>query len=358
MKRCRRCGLPETYPGIQFGNDRVCNYCVYFDLVKDREEMIMSRLKDEFSKTIRSVKEKGHTYDCVLAYSGGKDSTYLLYYLKKKFGLNILAHTFDNGFISGTAMKNIKRMTNALQIDSRITRPKLTILKKLFRYALTDHIPYPDEILSMMSQVCAVCIGMVFGTTLNVASELKIPLMFIGFTPGQYPAISLENYFKVKSCLYLSDKVYRDDPLDVIKIVADPVSEKFGEEVREYFFKSQYYQKGQFVPKVLFPFHALLDYDENEIINVITGLGWERPEDTDTCSTNCLINTAGNFACVNDLKYHPYIGEMSYLVRKGRMSRREAIQNEKVDERSPAMENSLKRLKLSKRDICSVKGNE
>jgi hypothetical protein len=326
IKRCNRCGLPYSYPGIQFNKDNICNYCVYFDLYKEREEAIKIELKKEFSKAIKETKRKKHKYDCIVAYSGGKDSTFLLHFLKKKFGLNILAHTLDNGFVSPTALQNIKRIAKVLNIKYKITKPDFEILKSLFTYALTEKIPYPQEILAMLSQVCAVCIGMVFSTTLNLAIELKIPLMFIGFTPGQYPAISLENFLKVKSCMFLSDRVYRDDPLDVIKIVADPIREKFGEKVNKYFFRSQYYPKGLCVPKILFPFHALLDYDEHEIIKEISKLGWRKPKDTDTCSTNCLLNTVGNYTCIKQLDYHPYIGELSYLVRMGKMKLDEALE--------------------------------
>ena len=36
-----------------------------------------------------------------MCYSGGKDSTYTSIILKNEYKLNILAITFDNGFVSG-----------------------------------------------------------------------------------------------------------------------------------------------------------------------------------------------------------------------------------------------------------------
>ena len=69
MKICNNCILPETFPGIRFDENGVCNFC-------------------------REFKGKG-SYDCLMAYSGGKDSTYTLWILKKKYDLRILALTFD-----------------------------------------------------------------------------------------------------------------------------------------------------------------------------------------------------------------------------------------------------------------------
>jgi len=352
-KECRKCGLPQGYPGIKFNREGVCNYCIYFSLYRERENIIKEKLKKEILELINRVKRKKYRnrYDCIVAYSGGKDSSYLLYYLKEKFGLRILAHVLDNGFVSSQAFKNIKTVTHNLGIDCVITRPPIPLLKKVFVYALTERIPYPKEILAMMSQVCAVCLGMVFGTTLNNAIDKKIPLMFVGFTPGQYPAVSLENFLKVRSCMFLSDKVYKDDPLDIIKIIGDSVRERFGKRVEEFYFKSQYISSGMFVPKVLLPFHALLDYNEKEIIETISKIGWVRPRDTDACSTNCLINTLGNFACKKQLGYHPYIGELSHMVREGKMSVKDIKEATKIEVNSPTFFYSLEKLGLKRRKI-------
>lgn len=351
MKRCARCGLPRTYPGVQFNKDDICNYCVYFDLYKDREKLIKLELEKRFTELINTVRQENHKYHCIVAYSGGKDSTFLLHYLKTHFKLTVLACTFDNGFMSSTALQNIERITKELDIESKIIKPDFDVLREAFTYALTKKIPYPKEILAMMSPVCAVCIGMVFGITLDLAIHLEIPLMFTGFTPGQYPAISLENFLKVQSCLFFSDKIYRDDPADVLKLLADPIREQFGEKIGKYFFKSQYVSSGLKVPKILFPFHALLEYDENRIISDISRLGWVRPKDTDNCSTNCLLNSLGIYACIKQVGYHPYVGELSHLVREGRINLEEAKKVEYIETNSFAFRESLKRLKLDKSDL-------
>lgn len=346
INRCIRCALPETYPGVKFNDQNICNYCVHYDLFKDREKLNKRALSKEFVRIIEETKKgKKARYDCIVAYSGGKDSTYLLHFLKNEFRLNVLAHTLDNGFMSPTALANINRTVEMLNVDLRITRPPPKLLKKIFTYALVQQTPYPKEVLAMMSPLCTVCQGMVLGTTLKLAIKLKIPLMFVGYTPGQYPAISIENFLKVGSCAYLSNSVYKDDPLDIIKIVRDPLDERFGDKIDAYYFKSQYIGPTEQVPKVLFPFHVLLDYDENRILGELSKLGWTKPKDTDPCSTNCLLNTLGNYACVKRLKYHPYIGELSYLVRSsGKINRSSAIEAEKVDKNSHAMTYSLKKL--------------
>jgi len=353
IKRCRRCALPSSYPGIKFNQRGICNYCVYYDLIRDRDNDVRKYLQKKISKIIQRIKHRNMKYHCIVAYSGGKDSTFLLYFLKKKFGLNILAHVLDNGFISNQAFQNIKKVTKRLEIDCKITRPPFKTLREIFAYTLTQKTSYPKEILAMMSPVCAACQGIIFGTSIKLALRLNIPIMFIGYTPGQYPSISLENFLKVKSNVFLSSRVYKDDPLDIIKIVRDPINEKFGSDIERYYFRSQYIEKNieEKVPSIFFPFHFLLDYDEKLIISTIQKLGWKKPEDTDACSTNCLLNTLGNYACLKQLGYHPYIGELSSLVRENKMSYSDAIKAEYIDIDSFAAEYSLKKLKINLTDI-------
>ncbi|MCM8824323.1 MAG: hypothetical protein NC822_06605 [Candidatus Omnitrophica bacterium] len=348
IKRCKRCALPETYPGVKFSEEGICNYCFYYDIYKERESSIKIQLKKEFLNLINSLKKKKKKYDCVVAYSGGKDSTFLLYFLKNKFKLNILAHTLDNCFLSPQAVNNIKVIVKRLNIAHISTKIPTELLVKILKSDLSSPLPYPKELLSMMSSVCVVCQGMVFGTTLKQAQKYKVPLMFIGYTPGQYPIISLENYFKVKSCVYFSSQVYKDDPLDIIKIARDPLDERFGKEIEPYYFKSQYIEKDEFVPSVLFPFHALVDYDEKIIYEKIYDLGWKKPQDTDPCSTNCLLNMIGNYFTMKRFGYHPYIGELSFLVREGKLSYQNALQYEYMDEAGFASHPIVKQLGLSK----------
>ena len=350
-KRCPRCALPETFPGIKLPKGKACNYCGYYDLNKPREKEIKKTLKNKFVQEIKNAKAQNGEYDCIVAFSGGKDSTFLLHYLKKKFNLKILAHTFDNGFISKQTIKNIKHVTNILGVDHKFTKPPFKAMREVFKAMLTEDITYPKEILSMLSPVCAACLGMVFGTTIKLAMRLSMPLMFMGFTPGQYPAISLENFLKVNSCMFISDKIYRDDPVDIIKILRDPIDEKFGDKIGKYFLQSQYIKPGVKVPSILFPFHAMVDYSENQIFNDIKKLGWKKPEDTDNCSTNCLLNAAGIYSCKQRYGYHPYVGELSLLSREGKISYDDILSAEKIDKNSFALTNSLARLGISKSDL-------
>jgi hypothetical protein len=351
INRCVKCALPETYPGIKLNENNICNYCIYFEVAKDKREKVKAGIKEIFIEIIDEAKKKKAKYDCVVAYSGGKDSSFLLYILKEKFGLKILAHTLDNGFLSYRATENIKKIIKNLGIPHIYFKPSEEILRKIFTHVLKNKTAYPKEILAMMSPLCTACQGIILGTTVKLAIREKIPLVFTGYTPGQCPDIGFENFLKVKSNIYFSSVVYKDDPLDLPKIIRDPIDEICGDEIEDLYFKSQYIENEESFPKILFPYHALEDYDEKKIYSKLVKLGWKRPEDTDPCSTNCLLNTLSNYVSIKQYGYHPYIGELSFLIREGKMSYEEAIKAEKIDESSYAMRYSLKKLGLTKKEI-------
>jgi len=130
MKRCTRCVLPETFPGIHFNTEGICNFCIDFKSSED-EEKIKKEYRKKFEALIMEYKgiEK---YDVLMCYSGGKDSTYTLKVIKEEYRLNILAITFDNGFLSDQAVKNIHTIVENLGIDHILFKPRFDMLKKIF----------------------------------------------------------------------------------------------------------------------------------------------------------------------------------------------------------------------------------
>ena len=97
MRRCTLCILPESFPGIRFDEEGVCNYCRR-TLPPQQREIRRARLRERFQTLIEKVRGRGD-YECLMSWSGGKDSTYTLALLKEDLGIRVLAFTFDNGFV-------------------------------------------------------------------------------------------------------------------------------------------------------------------------------------------------------------------------------------------------------------------
>jgi hypothetical protein len=352
MKRCPRCALPETFPGIEFQEGGECNYCVYYDLFDERRQVFKERLREEFEKVVAQVKrEQRSGYHCILCYSGGKDSTFLPHLLKTKYNLNTLAFTLDNGFISPQAFRNIAKVTEALGVDHVYFRPRANLVKVMFREALTNNNLFSKSLLPYANQCCLSCIATVLSTALKMGQEKRVPLVVIGFTPGQAADVGIESFMKTGSTMFFSREVNRDDPVDFPKVIRDPLYEIVGEEVDQYLIKSQYLEEGESYPRVLYPYHAMVEYDEAQIFETIEQYGWVAPRDTDACSTNCRLNSVAIASHVNKRGYHPYIAEMSCLVREGKMSYEDAIAREKTLAHPSVIQDVLTKLELTPADI-------
>ncbi len=114
---CSKCILDTTVPEITFDEEGVCNYCKINDEIM-REYPAGVEGDRMLSELVSKMKKhgKGKKYDCVVGVSGGTDSTYTLY-LMKKMGLRPLAVHFDNGWNSEIAVENIKNATEILGVD-------------------------------------------------------------------------------------------------------------------------------------------------------------------------------------------------------------------------------------------------
>lgn len=115
---CSRCIIDSTVPGANFDIEGACSYCRIHDAL-DKAYPTGEEGKIELQKIVDKIKrtrKAGSKYDCIVGFSGGTDSTYLLH-LAKTYGLNPLAVHFDNGWNSKISSSNIKKCILALDID-------------------------------------------------------------------------------------------------------------------------------------------------------------------------------------------------------------------------------------------------
>jgi hypothetical protein len=192
MKRCTRCILPETFPGIHFDEEGVCQYCRRAPGTEQHEAQ-KARLRAKFEELVADVRSHSG-YHCLVAWSGGKDSTYTLWLLKEQYGLHVLAFAFDNGFVSSQALKNMRTVAENLQLDHTIVKPSFDVLKDVF-VASTRPGMYSVKALQRASSICNTCMAIAKGIGLRMAIKQGIPILAYGWSPGQIPLASAFVHF-------------------------------------------------------------------------------------------------------------------------------------------------------------------
>ncbi len=174
MKKCNKCGLPETYETIEFNETGVCNICT--QSVFKSNEIDWSSRKKMLDELIAKYKGK-YDYDCIVPFSGGKDSTYTLNYLVKEYGLKPLVVQFDHGFMRPQLLKNNENTFKKLGVDVHKFTPKWSIVKKLM-----------FESLMRKGDFCWHCHTGIFAYPMHVAIQTKTPLVLWGEPSSEYTA--------------------------------------------------------------------------------------------------------------------------------------------------------------------------
>lgn len=164
IKRCSKCIMPQTVDGIEFNEDGICNICTSFK--KNFEEKTLKK-EAELINLLEKFKGQGQ-YDCLVPFSGGKDSVYTLY-LCKKFGLKPLAYNFNNHFHTEIGERNLHQILDKLGVDLIQFTPNWETAKKLCQKGVKKY-----------GDFCWFCNCGIYASSINRAIIEKIPLIIYG----------------------------------------------------------------------------------------------------------------------------------------------------------------------------------
>lgn len=132
---CKTCCANDfMIPGLEFDDKGCCPMCQTATDTKQLKSVVP--LVDNIPRSKKS------RFDIAVFYTGGKDSTFLLYYLSKIRKLRVLALTWEIPFMSASAKASIEGAKKSFENVEFITRTISQIdLKKVYRklYALSSN---------------------------------------------------------------------------------------------------------------------------------------------------------------------------------------------------------------------------
>jgi N-acetyl sugar amidotransferase len=186
LRRCVRCGLPETYETIEFDESGVCNICRQQEYKQGKVDWAQrKKMLDELVAEYRGK----YDYDCIVPFSGGKDSTFTLYYLVKEYKLKPLVVQFNHGFMRPKLLANNERTFKSLGVDVVSFTPNWKVVKRLMLEALVRK-----------GDFCWHCHTGIFSYPMHLAIKFNAPLVFWGEPSSEYTA-----YYD-----------YRDDEIETV----------------------------------------------------------------------------------------------------------------------------------------------
>lgn len=92
IKYCKKCLMPSSRPRIRFNNADICNACIF---LSKQKKINWANREKEIKKICDKFRSSKKNYDCIVPWSGGKDSSYIAYQLKFKYDMNPLLVTFS-----------------------------------------------------------------------------------------------------------------------------------------------------------------------------------------------------------------------------------------------------------------------
>ncbi len=106
VKFCKKCVISNQRPRIEFDKNGACNICEATNKKQDidwaKRKLLLDRIIDEHRGK--------YAYDCIIPFSGGKDSVFQVYYLIKEYKIKPLLVRFNHGFIRKTIQENVDKI--------------------------------------------------------------------------------------------------------------------------------------------------------------------------------------------------------------------------------------------------------
>jgi len=358
LKRCTKCVLPETFPGIRFDEEGVCNYCRGYEKVEVYGEAALKELLSRFHG-------KGMNYDCIVPISGGRDSAYVLHQMVRKYRIRVLALTVDSGAIMPEGYRNIDKVVKTLGVEHVWLKDEKHIAtaqrNTRIKFKAWMRKPSINTIVPVLNAG---------DKTMNLrmyryAHDHGVPLVVGGNNIGNS---SLEQeHFKTGFMGVFPDERGIYSSLDKIRLILLFAWEFLSNTHNWHWSVFKEYASGAFVyffeslqkPSDVTPlgFYDYIYWDEKEIVSTIRDeLDWMGASDT---KATWRIDDAA-YPLI-DYLYNALVGfnefdeHYSKLIREGQLTREEASARLEADRlRIPSMKASLKDLGVDEWELDKI----
>jgi hypothetical protein len=306
-------------PDITIGEDGVCNICKnYESLNGEKRENKLKIMEDLFAQ----AKKEAWPYQILVAYSGGKDSSYLLYHLKKEYKLNVLAFSVIHPFMRKETQNTIDDITDNIGVDLIKFNPQKSVIKGIIRQGVLD----PERYGQRQSVGCSLCGAFHHMIPFVFAAKMSIPLVATGSDPAQsvgYPPLA-KSTFKQKlqfSFAKIAAIILRDGFAKKIKIPFLPsniLSDVFGEEFSNSIYQidsAELLKQGR-LPILLSPL-SIIDYDFRKKAKEMERVGIIERKKTHSLISNCTLHHFFAYLAYRQYDCHPYEDNFSDALRQG-----------------------------------------
>jgi hypothetical protein len=317
MILCSKCVLPESYPGIEFDENGVCNVCRLHRKEQEGAGNWFAN-EEELITVLSNWKGKSGKYDVLVPASGGVDSSFALVKLVETFGLRPLVYHNDHGYENETATENVRKLCRSLDVDLILWQYDTPFMKKLWKYLNNNFLED--------TSACYVCGNMLYLNAIELACRFDIPLVVNGYSKGQADLIG--------------DKEKGRERFENMMALMAQDRELFNELTRkyEYLGKQKIFSRREDLEHpdndgriLVLPFFVFQFYktDKDQLKEECRRRFDWRPQETNypRRTTNCRMIWLNTHMDLKKMGYSVYHTEYSRLIREGEITREQALQD-------------------------------
>jgi N-acetyl sugar amidotransferase len=155
-----------------FDEEGVCSICRQIEF---RDEKIdWDDRRKQLDELVAPYRDKG-LYDCIVPFSGGKDSTFQAWYVVKELKLKPLLVRFDHWFYRPLVAENNTRTLKILGVDFLTFTPSWLVVRELML-----------EALKRRGDFCWHCHTGVYAYPMQMALRYETPLIIWGESLAEY----------------------------------------------------------------------------------------------------------------------------------------------------------------------------
>lgn len=287
---------------MQLSEKGVCNFCEWHRRNREILENEAAR-REIFEKEVTKAKEQaaknGARYDCLVGFSGGKDSTYIIYQMKHRYQMRVLAFTMDQGFVTDYGRENIRRALEILEVEHVTIRPPEAEMWGLYRQSV-----------KLLKNFCGVCFHLMHYYSYLLAGSFGIPLIVNGRTKGQI-------YQRVQENKGI-------EPFEISRKLLDFERQMFGRlpDMLKARGRVDYLEDVEAAALSYFAYH---DVTEEETMAFLEKhLNWRRPPEG-VAHGDCWAHPLAEAFSMEKTGYPVNTGELAVQVRFGERTREESL---------------------------------
>ena len=172
MRKCTKCLVPETVDTISYDEEGVCSVCRQLEFKADKIDW--DERWAQLQEIIAEYKDKG-TYDCIVPYSGGKDSVFQLYYIVRELKLKPLVVRYNHWGYRPLVEENNTKVFKQLGVDVVEFTPNFHVVRELML-----------ESFKRRGDFCWHCHTGIYAGVMHMAVRFEVPLLFWGESTAEY----------------------------------------------------------------------------------------------------------------------------------------------------------------------------